>query len=317
MKKYKLYNRNLKKQYYARYDYIKIYKLDIDFNVTNIVIESNYEIDIEKRIVNFVNKMKEISRKEDLKLLINNLTDITVNVNKFNVNKLKHIYGFYNVKNNEVNVVKNNYIKTINHELLHMSSSYYDKQEDITYSGFSQTNGKTYIGLGITKGYTQYLAEKHFDESFNYAYVYEKQVASVVESIIGDDKMLSLYLNANLYGLIEELAKYSSMNEAYRFIMNMDFITNNMDNSKILNSSKEYIMNVLKEINIFLLKITANKYYSIKNEQDQDKYLENILIKIPDKLIINKNKYNITNEDDAINIFKDAYKKNNTKIKKK
>ena len=319
MKKFKLYNRDLKKAYWARYDYIKIHKLNIDFKTTNIVIESDGNIDLENRIVDFVSKMKEIAKPRDLRLLIHNLETITINSTKLNINRLKNIYGFYNPETNTINVLNNNYKKTINHELLHMSSSYKDLKTGVTYSGFMQSYRNKNIGIGITEGYTEHLVKKHFDEegSAPDAYVYESKIASIIERTIGEKKMLSLYLNANLYGLLKELAKYTSMHDAYMFIMNLDFITNNMQGKKVLPSSKEYMMKAYKEINIFLLKLSANKFYSLKTEKSQDKYLSDVLKKFPDKMRVNKQVFEITSDEEAMNIYKDAYEKHKEKIKVK
>lgn len=321
MKKYKLYNRDLQKDYYARYDYIKIHKLNVNLQATKIVIESDSDVDLENKIVDFVNKMKEIAQEKDLKFLINNLTTITVNSTKLNIYRLKKIYGFYDIETNVINVLNDNYTKTINHELLHMSSSYYDKENGITYSGFVQSHGKRNIGLGITEGYTEYLVKKHFDAegSVSNAYAYESKIASIIEKTIGEDKMLSLYLNANLYGLLEELAKYTSMHDAYMFIMNLDFITKNMSGKKILPSSKAYMMKVYREINIFLLKLSANKFYSIKGEKKQDEYLSGVLKAFPDKMRVNSQIFNITTDEEALKIYKEAYEKHKAiiRVKKK
>ena len=49
----------------------------------------------------------------------------------------------------------------------------------------------------------------------------------------------------------------------------------------------------------------------------QDEYLDDVLKTFPDKLLIRKNKYDITSEKDTLKIFKDAYEKRQEKVLKK
>ena len=79
-------------------------------------------------------------------------------------------------------------------------------QDGIIYSGLSEQN----IGIGLNEGYTELLAKRYFDKSNNNGYIFETQIAKLLELIIGQEKMESYYFNANLYGLIEELRKYNN-----------------------------------------------------------------------------------------------------------
>ncbi len=114
--------------------------------------------------------------------------------------------GNYDVEKNAVSVSENVADIGIYHELFHMSSSVVKEKKK--YSGFHQTDFKTNLGREINEGYTELLTNRYFP-SLNLssiAYQYEAFVAERLEQIVGREKMQSLYLNANLKGLIDELS---------------------------------------------------------------------------------------------------------------
>ena len=55
---------------------------------------------------------------------------------------------------------------SLNHELLHLLSSYYDKEKDILYSGFEQTSKSGNMGEAFNEGYTA-VSYTHLYTIFN------------------------------------------------------------------------------------------------------------------------------------------------------
>ncbi len=167
--------------------------------------------------------------------------------------------GAYNTLENEVDLktsVLGDLSGSTNHELLHASSTNYDKENNIIYSGFSQTfikdtDGKKTLetfGLGINEGYTQYLNIKLFgSNSFLKEKIYEddQKIAKLLNIIVGEEKMQSYYFRADLKGLVEELEKYNTKEEVYKFINTTDILHTfgKYKNKRIseLSEAKQYV----------------------------------------------------------------------------
>ena len=112
---------------------------------------------------------------------------------------------------------------------------------------------RDYIGSGLNEGYTQLLTERYFGETNEIAASYKICMffSKKLEEIIGKDKMQSLYLNANLTELINELKKYDTEENIIKFIKSLDTIL------KYIN----YMYSPLKKLSIY-------KYYiNEKNTQ--------------------------------------------------
>lgn len=165
--------------------------------------------------------------------------------------------GYYSPKKNSITSNENYFDDVIYHELFHMASSIC--KDGIIYSGFNQISKFGNLGRGINEGYTELLTAQNFNGGISYEYLVG--IASRLESIVGRKKMQSLYLNANLLGLVEELKQYCSEEEIMQFISDTDFICNHIYNKKGKNnlSEKKLIERSLKNINKFLIKIYAKK----------------------------------------------------------
>ena len=77
--------------------------------------------------------------------------------------------------------------------------------------------------------------------------------------------MESLYLNANLPGLLTELKKYASEDEITKFVSGVDFLSEHFEDKKLLPFEKGMITNSLKNVNEFLLRAYTKK---LKNQLD-------------------------------------------------
>lgn len=156
---------------------------------------------------------------------------------------LDFVGGSYSLANNTISVnfrfLISNIKMVLYHELFHLASS--KNLGNIKYSGFlfKDKEKKQSVGLGLNEGYTELLAaryilhnnssllanmleslrkeiiiilfgEKNFQKYFvfpkyKHDYHYHVFIAEKLEQIVGKEKMQSLYLNANLKDLIDEL----------------------------------------------------------------------------------------------------------------
>ncbi len=175
--------------------------------------------------------------------------------------------GTYNIKDNLIDLETTKLSKLMNaifHELLHASSTRVDLENNVIYSGFSQMfiNKKDekkneVYGIGINEGVTQYLANKLFDPDLKMLPAYsvykeEQAIAKALEKIVGEEKLRSLYFRADLQGLVNELEKYATREEIYKFINYTDVL---FYYSQDKNLNFKELDDVKNFINLFLIKV--------------------------------------------------------------
>ena len=111
----------------------------------------------------------------------------------------------------------------ISHELLHMVTT--KKTEKVIFCGFYQfyKDKATGIGYALNEGYTEYLNKKYFnkDEEED-SYHNEQLIAQGIERIVGSKLMEELYFKADLKSLVDELAKYTSIENVMNLLKQFD-----------------------------------------------------------------------------------------------
>ena len=203
--------------------------------------------------------------------VVTNLDNFMRNIDNIKIyNKWMNVFNLfdgtmaeYDSKKNTISLYTPYLLETtFNHELLHVASSYYDKENDINYCGFFQENKSATLGDALNEGYTEYLNDKLFyiDISKTY-YLYEMVVASLMEIIVGPNNMQKLYFDGDLYSLINILKKYNTLDGIRKFLLKMDFIMDNRDNMLLRNKVVKYIY----DVNYFLVVSYTNKLLYLFN----------------------------------------------------
>jgi hypothetical protein len=209
-------------------------------------------------IYEFIAKMKENYPESCLKKFYNNINTLKIKRDLFSI--LMNATAHYEEPINTIfiyNLLPYYYIKeNLFHELLHVASTIY--KIGLICSGFCQKTFNHKIGEGLTEGYTQLLTERLCEGVKLKTYKEEVRIATNLEEVIGIDKMQDLYFNANLPGLINEIAKYSSKEEATIFIMKIDYVHKN-DKHFRTNARYEKNKERYKYIYNFLLEIYLKK----------------------------------------------------------
>lgn len=310
------------------------YKLRKDFKLKDVntsvlpteVIRKVNDIDEKKlleqqfapSIIEFVNTIKQNVPESDLALFYNNFNNVKTSVKNFKILNLilgEHIGAQWVPLKNIIELSPNNYKATINHELLHVSTTYIDPNSNVIFCGFSQLqikNGSKQIGEGLNEGYTQYLADKYFSSKpLLIAYPYEKRIAEIVELIVGQEKMQSLYFNANLKGLIDALKQYSTEENVYNFITTLDFLNKHLTDKKLTPNSNQIRLDSLKNINSFLIQTYINKLIlEHPNEKIETQEIFNNLVPLltllPNDVAIHKKPVTVIDDDLMKQIIKDA-----------
>ena len=249
----------------------------------SLKINSEHEIDVKKIfekslrdfVLKFANILNEKLSNVDLSYLYNNLKNIQINtkgLKLYNFIFSRKARGIYSISKNRIFINNDDKLDSLCHELLHMSSSVLDKENNVFLSGFSQhSKKKNYsIGVGINEGYTQLLAKRYFDGIYQIydTYVFEVGIAELLEKIIGKEEMESLYFKADLFGLVEQLKKYMGFNYIMTFIDEMDFLCANIDKNSMSTGKMKKTEKSLSYVHIFLLQCYCNKLRDkFKNNQ--------------------------------------------------
>lgn len=261
---------------------------------------------INEVLIDFVNTMIQTFPKDDLILLNNNLNKLNIVTRNFKLsNVLKHenTGAKWIPEKNRIEVSLQNYRNTINHELLHVASTYISDNNMIHCGFYTYLNEHSNIGESINEGYTQYLAEKYFTKyPVLKAYTYEKQIACAIELIIGSKLMQKLYFSADLDGLVASLECFEIKDNIYAFLNKMDYITKTKKDKKIIS--------VLKEINYFVISIYLRKAMKENNFLDIKDLIKSMLLLImvlPSQMTIDNITYKINDNDEIFNIISNIY----------
>ena len=246
---YKKYRLKITKSDFISFGLENIKKINKENAIKN---EINYNKKIKYQLVNFHNVLKTNFNKEDL-------NNFYLNVNKLNVYIFNKKYGkdmgTYDSIDNKIRIYQNE-DDVIYHELFHMASNILAKNGN--YTGLCRKKGDYCIGLAINEGYTEYLTKKYFRFESD-SYEFEVFVASKLEQIIGKDKLQSLYLSADLYGLIEELSKYANKKAIENFLLRLDHYSGRYNTEFISDRENKFLKLLKNNIIDFLIKCYDNK----------------------------------------------------------
>ena len=296
---------------FLNYNFTIVSKPDLEVNyrhVGKLNIDEKYQEYISK----FVDAILSNFKEKDLTIFYNNINSLKVeSYEKSNVENKKDsskVSASYAIGINKCYIYSSDFKFSLPHELFHMASSLFDAKKMIVYSGFFQYNG-VMIGDGLNEGYTELLAQRYItkeDENLSYSYFYLTLFASHLEKIVGKEKMESLYLNADLRGLVEELKQYTNEDNIFKFIACLDYFYRYSEDLRKSKKDKAKILYCLKFIYKFLLACGIQKSVkeSLENEIDPNMLNQKINEFIPsfEEVYLYKEQYLVSNtfEDDAI-----------------
>ena len=211
---------------------------------SSVEIEQITSKKIKEATSEFIDVMVENFPPETLINFYNNINE--VKIKKTLLPLLINAFGTYNPILNEIMLVTT---RSIYHELFHMASTINKGKlpafsSELYIGGFHQSNPNFYfyesIGNGLNEGYTELLTQRYFGEKYKIHSPYKAVVKIVgnLEEIVGKDKMETLYLTADLAGLINELKKYSTEEEITKFITGTDLICNHYNDMFLFKNKK-------------------------------------------------------------------------------
>ena len=235
--------------------------------ITPEIIQGKYDVtkyinygDFDEIFYMFYQILEDNFFQHNLAAFYTNLKSLKVKVRNYNIIDLISIQlfqsldvGSYNTNRNRLTVLNKKCDKIssiICHELLYMASTI--ESHNTTFVGFLQENKATKktLGIALNEGYTEYLNKKYFNSTLETTYENEIAIAEKIEFIIGKDKMQELYFTANLNGLIEELSKYTTNENAISIIKDLDKIMNSKEKQDIKDQRYSEIRKKISKIYI-------------------------------------------------------------------
>ncbi len=197
---------------------------------TRLKLIKQIENDDQSLISDFLLALRTNFDSQTLAILYNNLTSLEVVKKSELWGLMLRLAASYNARKNRVQIFNK---KSFYHEMFHVSSSRFDKENDIIYSGFMQQKGMAVIGKAITEGTSQMLAEKYFRKesrpsavSFVDNYSIEVNFAKMIQLLYDDEVQFErYYFSADLPGFIASLERYAPKEVIIKMIKDIDYIS--------------------------------------------------------------------------------------------
>lgn len=185
------------------------------------------------KLSDFCKTIRSNISSEDLELFNKNISNLKINSSYFLKEKIFHnnfVVGEYLPFQNMIKINKYRFKGTIDHELLHVASTYCT-EDDKVYSGFSLQSLDNSIGsssgVALTEGYTEILRKRYFKKDADNENSYDLEIcfALLIEFILGREKMEKYYFNADVEGFILGLSEYNNLNDVENFLKAVDDFT--------------------------------------------------------------------------------------------
>jgi hypothetical protein len=256
---------------HKEYKHGKIQKVSIPLELKQKYTTAEINQITSKKISEAVLEFTKVLEKEFPKEILTNFYN---NINETKIERnIRLIFGAANgIYYGDTNTIEFITIKAIFHELFHLASGVYDEENGVNYCGFHQRHFSkdkkivdSDVGRGLNEGYTELLTQRYFKSKYRLpkSYVFEPNIASKIEEIVGKEEMTNRYFKADLKGLVDNLKQYSSEEEVSKFLYNLDFVSAHNDDFFMFRNS--VMKKSINDIYDFLLQTYINK---LKKEVD-------------------------------------------------
>ena len=171
---------------------------------------------IPKELKMYIFKLEKEIGKNNLNNLYNNLKNLKIEQDRLML--LTGLLGYYQGKENKL---KYSLSSVIGHEILHLASSYYNKEDNIHQTGFVLYHKKIVYGKALNEGYTDLLARRLFNTKTSF-YQGEVRVVRFLELLFNKEEVATYYFNNDLVSFINKLSHYIGKEEALKLILEFD-----------------------------------------------------------------------------------------------
>jgi len=221
--------------------------------------KKEYEIELAKRIKNFLVTMSNKCSNFNPNLYMHNIKKTNFNIQNLEEYKIGKIGGEVLISGINNLTIRN--FDSMEHELMHLATI---KKDVYNYSGFN-----AYI-----EGYTELLTNRYFNnEKPEKSYLFESIFAKNVETILGKDYMEKKFFEGNLLETMKKLYKYSSEQKIKNMFYNLSCISNEFLNNNFRFNEK-YVQKCWDEIYEVLLECLINKCIEVNDTKKTKKIIE-------------------------------------------
>ena len=224
-----VFKNKLRLQKISKYDNCIITENHFIDNHTIEERKSSIDEENKKYLLSFLTKLEAYTSKENLTVAYHNIKSLELYrfprlIMLFvNIMSRASFSGVYIAQTNNLATIKKD--SAFSHEFLHMCSTSYDEENDIIYNGFSQSCDTTYIGIGLTEGYTELLKSRIYNNNKTTAYSKEVKIAKLFEFFFDNPKdMEKFYFKHDLPGFIHYMEKFAPKQEIIDILLKIDSI---------------------------------------------------------------------------------------------
>lgn len=200
-------SKKTEKKVIAQFDHVKIKNLNNHYSIVN---------NIPEEIKNLVKIIEKKVDNENLNNLYSNLLNVQIRQNF-----LLLLMGLKGRYDGEKNTLEYSFKTAKGHELLHLASSCYDKENNIYQSGFVTHIENVTFGKALNEGYTDLLARRLFNNGTSF-YNEEVKIAKFFELLLNKKEMEKYYFNHDIFSFIKQLNIYISKEEAIKLVTLFD-----------------------------------------------------------------------------------------------
>lgn len=194
------------KRIIANFDKIKIGK------TTSVKEDITMPKEVEKLVLIIENNID----KNNLNNLYSNLKNV-----KIKKNFLLLLMGIKGQYSSDKNILSYSINGSIEHEIIHLASAHYDKENNICQSGFINYEKKLTFGRAINEGYTDLIARRLFGKRTMF-YNEEVRLTKFIELLFDKKELEGFYFNNDIINLINILGIYFGREGAIKFILSFD-----------------------------------------------------------------------------------------------
>lgn len=248
-----------------------------------------------KNLSPYVDKLTKNIDENLLKDMYRNLSNASTHRNPLIF--LLGLGGSYSPNKNRISYSLSS---SIGHELLHLSSNYYNKKTKEYHSGFGQQKGYAKIGDGLDEGYTELLASRIFNKDGKpQSYFKAVRIAKLMEFFFDDPKdMQQYYFKHNLPGFIIYMQQFIPRKKFIKMLIDLD-ITTRLGIMSVIPTIKS--INIELELYKYFLKTNPSreKKRAFESIIKETKLGEMALNKQKTKLMRNRTPFDYQNKDNV------------------
>lgn len=208
------------------------------------------------------------------------LDNLYANLNNVKIKKklLLLLLGTKGKYSSQKNILEYSINGSLEHELIHLASTYYDEKNNICQSGFVLYGKNFNLCKALNEGYTDLTTRRFFNKK-TFFYNEEVRLAQFFELLFNEKELQKYYFTNDLVSLINKLSTFIGKEEAIKMLIKFDL---GLDLKKLGNPAYKIIYTELelKLSEIFMNnKKTINKQFNHLNLLEES-HLTNTIKKI-------------------------------------